>query len=190
MFAPCCSCSHPPSSAFLTPSPSLLPPAQTDCPDFQTEKAISMPPAGVGGSEVCVEVTYEPCQLGESRATLRLSGPPGGEYSIPLFGLALPPKPQGPFLVKTGGSTSIPFKNVFLQPTAFTYSVENPAFAVRATGTLRPKKTIFMAVSFEGSPGGGRTPVSSRLVVSCPRAAGVGSGVSWVYYLRGLPTDK
>uniref|UniRef100_A0A8C3CDK8 HYDIN protein n=1 Tax=Cairina moschata TaxID=8855 RepID=A0A8C3CDK8_CAIMO len=163
---------------------------QTDCPDFQTEKAISMPPAGVGGSEVCVEVTYEPCQLGESRATLRLSGPPGGEYSIPLFGLALPPKPQGPFLVKTGGSTSIPFKNVFLQPTAFTYSVENPAFAVRATGTLRPKKTIFMAVSFEGSPGGGRTPVSSRLVVSCPRAAGVGSGVSWVYYLRGLPTDK
>ncbi|XP_032051538.1 hydrocephalus-inducing protein homolog [Aythya fuligula] len=163
---------------------------QTDCPDFQTEKAISMPPAGAGGSEVCVEVTYEPCQLGESRATLRLSGPPGGDYSIPLFGLALPPKPQGPFLVKAGGSTSIPFKNVFLQPTAFTYSVENPAFAVRATGTLRPKKTIFMAVSFEGSPGGGRTPVSSRLVVSCPRAAGVGSGVSWVYYLRGLPTDK
>uniref|UniRef100_A0A8B9BFH4 HYDIN axonemal central pair apparatus protein n=1 Tax=Anser brachyrhynchus TaxID=132585 RepID=A0A8B9BFH4_9AVES len=163
---------------------------QIDCPDFQTEKTISMPPACAGGSEVCVEVTYEPCQLGESRATLQLSGPPGGEYSIPLFGLALPPKPQGPFPIKAGSSTSIPFKNVFLQPTAFTYSVENPAFAVRATGTLRPKKTIFMAVSFEGSPGGGRTPVTSRLVVSCPRAAGVGPGVSWVYYLRGLPTDK
>ncbi|NXK55437.1 HYDIN protein, partial [Chauna torquata] len=163
---------------------------QTDCSDFQAEKTISMPPACVGGSEVSVEVTYEPCQLGESRATLQLSSPLGGEYSIPLFGLALPPKPQGPFHVKAGSSTSIPFKNIFLQPTAFRYSVENPAFSVRATETLRPKKTIFMTVSFEGSPAGGKAPVSSRLVVSCARAAGLGPGVCWVYYLRGLPLEK
>ncbi|XP_046781642.1 hydrocephalus-inducing protein homolog isoform X3 [Gallus gallus] len=163
---------------------------QTDCADFQTEKTISMPPACLGGSEVSVEVTYEPCQLGESRATLQLLGPPGGEYSIPLFGLALPPRPQGPFLIKAGGSTSIPFKNIFPQPTAFRYNVENPAFAVRATETLRPKKTIFMAVSFEGSPDGTKTPVSSRLVVSCARADGLGAGISWVFYLRGLPLEK
>jgi len=149
-----------------------------------------MPPACLGGSEVSVEVTYEPCQLGESRATLQLLGPPGGEYSIPLFGLALPPRPQGPFLIKAGGSTSIPFKNIFPQPTAFRYNVENPAFAVRATETLRPKKTIFMAVSFEGSPDGTKTPVSSRLVVSCARADGLGAGISWVFYLRGLPLEK
>ncbi|NXI70129.1 HYDIN protein, partial [Anseranas semipalmata] len=163
---------------------------QTDCTDFQTEKTISMPPACVGGSEVSVEVTYEPCQLGESRATLQLSSPGSGDYSIPLFGLALPPKPQGPFPIKAGCSTSIPFKNIFLQPTAFTYTVENPAFAIRAPETLRPKKTIFMAVSFEGSPAGSRTPVTSRLVVSCARAAGQGPGVCWVYYLRGLPLEK
>ncbi|XP_046781643.1 hydrocephalus-inducing protein homolog isoform X4 [Gallus gallus] len=119
-----------------------------------------------------------------------ISMPPGGEYSIPLFGLALPPRPQGPFLIKAGGSTSIPFKNIFPQPTAFRYNVENPAFAVRATETLRPKKTIFMAVSFEGSPDGTKTPVSSRLVVSCARADGLGAGISWVFYLRGLPLEK
>ncbi|XP_072202948.1 hydrocephalus-inducing protein homolog [Excalfactoria chinensis] len=163
---------------------------QTDCADFQTEKTITMPPAGLGGSEVSVEVIYEPCQLGESRATLQLLGPPGGEYSIPLFGLALPPKPQGPFLIKAGGSTTIPFKNIFPQPTAFRYIVENPAFTVRATENLRPKKTVFMAVSFEGSPDGTKTPVSSRLVVSCARADGLGAGISWVFYLRGLPLEK
>uniref|UniRef100_A0A8C3KHX2 HYDIN axonemal central pair apparatus protein n=1 Tax=Calidris pygmaea TaxID=425635 RepID=A0A8C3KHX2_9CHAR len=157
---------------------------QTNCADFQTEKTISLAPASPGGSEVSVEVTYEPCQLGEARATLQLSSPLGGEYSIPLFGLALPPKPQGPFLIKAGGTTTIPFKNVFLQPTAFSYTVEHPAFAVKAPESLRPKKTTFITVSFEGGP----VPVTSKMVVSCPGAGG--SGVSWVYYLRGLPPQK
>lgn len=161
---------------------SLLSPVQTNCADFQTEKNISAAPASPGGSEVSLEVTYEPCQLGEARATLQLSSPLGGEYSIPLFGLALPPKPQGPFLIKAGATTSIPFKNVFLQPTAFQYTLEHPAFAVRAPESLRPKKTAFLAVSFEGGP----APVTSKMVVSCPG----GGGVSWVYYLKGLPAHK
>ncbi|NXT36809.1 HYDIN protein, partial [Pelecanoides urinatrix] len=157
---------------------------QTNCADFQTEKTISMAPASPGGSEVSVEVTYEPCQLGEARATLQLSSPLGGAYSIPLFGLALPPKPQGPFPVKAGGTTSIPFKNVFLQPTAFQYAVEHPAFAVRGPESLRSKKTAFITVSFEGGP----APVTTKMEVSCP--GGGGAGVCWVYYLRGLPPPK
>ncbi|NXT87516.1 HYDIN protein, partial [Anhinga rufa] len=159
---------------------------QTNCADFQTEKTISAAPAGPGGSELGVEVTYEPCQLGEARATLQLSSPLGGEYSVPLFGLALPPKPQGPFPVKAGATTSIPFKNIFLQPTAFQYTVEHPAFTVRGPESLRPKKATFITVSFEG----GAVPVASRMVVSCPRAAGGAAGVSWVYYLRGVPPHK
>ncbi|XP_067158936.1 hydrocephalus-inducing protein homolog [Apteryx mantelli] len=158
---------------------------QMDCADFQTEKTISVTPACVGGSEVCVEVTYEPCQLGESRATLLLSSPLGGEYKIPLFGLSVPPKPQGPFQIKAGCSTSIPFKNVFLQHMTFRYNVENPAFTVRATENLRSKKNIFITVSFEGSPAGSKAPVTSKLVVSC-----VGADVSWVYYLRGITPEK
>ncbi|XP_062442830.1 hydrocephalus-inducing protein homolog [Rhea pennata] len=163
---------------------------QSDCADFQTEKTISVAPACVGGSEVGVEVTYEPCQLGESRATLLLSSPLSGEYSIPLFGLSIPPKPQGPFQIKAGCSTSIPFKNVFLQHMTFRYDVENPAFTVRATENLRSKKNIFITVSFEGSPAGSKAPVTSKLVVSCARAAGLGADVSWVYYLRGITPEK
>ncbi|XP_009881567.1 PREDICTED: hydrocephalus-inducing protein homolog [Charadrius vociferus] len=155
---------------------------QTNCADFQVEKTISVAPASPGGSEVSLEVTYEPCQLGEARATLQLSSPLGGEYSIPLFSLALPPKPQGPFLIKAGATTSIPFKNIFLQPTAFQYTLEHPAFAVKAPESLRSKKTTFIAVSFEGGP----APVTTKMVVSCPG----GAGVSWVYYLKGLPAHK
>ncbi|NXG68880.1 HYDIN protein, partial [Baryphthengus martii] len=154
---------------------------QTNCPDFQMEKTISVGPAGPGGSEVSVEVTYEPCQLGEARSTLQLSSPLGGEFSIPLFGLALPPKPQGPFLIKAGGATSIPFKNIFLQPTAFQYMVEHPAFAVRAPESLHPKKTTFLSVSFQGEG-----PITTKMVVSCPG----GASVSWVYYLKGLPAPR
>ncbi|NXL46323.1 HYDIN protein, partial [Podilymbus podiceps] len=159
---------------------------QTNCDDFQTEKTITMAPASPGGSEVNLEVTYEPCQLGEVRATLQLSSPTGGEYSIPLFGLALPPKPQGPFLIKAGSTASIPFKNIFLQPMAFQCTVEHPAFTVRAPESLRSKKTAFITVSFEGDPAAGGAPITSKMVVSCPG----GAGVSWVYYLRGLPSPK
>ncbi|NXE09199.1 HYDIN protein, partial [Lophotis ruficrista] len=159
---------------------------QTNCADFQTEKTITVAPASPGGSEVSLEVTYEPCQLGEARATLQLSSPLGGEYNIPLFGLALPPKPQGPFSIKAGGTTSIPFKNIFLQTMAFQYRVEHPAFTVRAPQSFRAKKAACIAVSFEGSADAGRAPVTTKMVVTCPG----GPGVSWVYYLRGLPPPK
>ncbi|NWS72026.1 HYDIN protein, partial [Crotophaga sulcirostris] len=159
---------------------------QTNRADFQTEKTITMAPASPGGSEVGVEVTYEPCQLGEARATLKLSSSIGGEYSIPLIGLALPPKPQGPFSINAGGTISIPFKNVFLQSTTFQYTVEHPAFTIRAPESLCAKMTTLITISFEGGP----APVTTKMVV-CPRAASAGRvGISWVYYLQGLPSHN
>ncbi|XP_074864560.1 hydrocephalus-inducing protein homolog isoform X2 [Carettochelys insculpta] len=164
--------------------------SKIDCSDFHTDKIINAPPGSQGGTEVSVDVTYEPCQLGESRATLILSSPIGGEYNIPLFGVSVPPKPQGPFQIKAGSSTAIPFKNVFLQHTAFTYNVENPGFTVKAAETIRSKKSIFITVSFDGNPTGSKMPITSKLVVSCARASGMGAGISWVYYLKGITPEK
>ncbi|KAM8983080.1 hydrocephalus-inducing protein-like isoform 2-T2 [Ara ararauna] len=152
---------------------------QTDCADFQTAKSISAAPASSGGSDLNVEVTFEPCHLGEAKTTLQLSSALGGQYCIPLIGLALPPEPQGPFLIPAGGTTSISFRNVFPKSTAFQYTVKHPAFAVRAPGMLRAKSSTTITVSFTG----GRAPVTSRLVVSCP-------GGSWIYHLRGLPSTR
>ncbi|XP_033920410.1 hydrocephalus-inducing protein-like [Melopsittacus undulatus] len=152
---------------------------QTDCADFQTAKSISAAPASAGGSDLSVEVTFEPCHLGEAKATLQLSSALGGQYCIPLIGLALPPEAQGPFLIPAGGTTSISFRNVFRKATAFQYAVKHPGFTVRAPEVLRAKSSTTITVSFAGGP----APVTSRLVVSCP-------GGSWIYHLRGLPSPR
>ncbi len=63
-------------------------------PDFKVDKAVAAAPASSSGTEVVVEVTYEPSRIGESRDTLTVSSTSGGDYTFPLFGTAMPPKPQ------------------------------------------------------------------------------------------------
>ncbi|KAJ8247379.1 hypothetical protein GJAV_G00245710 [Gymnothorax javanicus] len=162
---------------------------KTDSPDFTTERTVAAAAGLQGGTEVSVEVCFEPWQLGESRALLTLSSNLGGEYLIPLQGSCCPPKPQGPFSVRAGSTISIPFKNIFPQPTAFAFQADNPAFSVKGTDAIRPKKTHNILVSFEGPPPGSQGPCSGKLTVSSPRSEGHGQGVSWVYYLKGLSSE-
>ncbi|XP_070307131.1 hydrocephalus-inducing protein homolog isoform X1 [Odocoileus virginianus] len=159
---------------------------RTDCPDFHTEKIIYAAPGAQGGTEVSVEVYFEPSHLGESKGSLSLSSLAGGEYTIPLFGVALPPKPQGPFLIRAGYSIAIPFKNVFYRPVTFSYIVENTAFSIRAMDSVKPKKVNNITVYFEGNPSGSKTPVTSKLIVACPPDEGSDTGIKWVYYLKGI----
>ncbi|CAI9616597.1 unnamed protein product, partial [Staurois parvus] len=163
---------------------------KVDNTDFHVDKLVMAAPGSQGGSEVSVEVTYEPIQLGESRAILFISSPLGGDYTIPLFGSSLAPKPQGPIQVRSGSNISIPFKNVFLQPTTFSFQTDPPAFAVKQCEAVRPKKTHQITVSYEAPPGGSKAPVAGRLVVSCPRATGTAQGIYWVYYLKGVASEK
>ncbi|XP_007442458.1 hydrocephalus-inducing protein homolog, partial [Python bivittatus] len=64
---------------------------KVDCPDFHVDKVVNAPAGSQAGTEVSVEVTFEPCQLGESRGTLLLSSAAGGDYAVPLSGTSLPP---------------------------------------------------------------------------------------------------
>ncbi|KAM8955232.1 hydrocephalus-inducing protein homolog [Lycaon pictus] len=159
---------------------------RTDCQDFHMEKVITAAPGAQGGTEVSVEVYFEPSHLGETKGILMLSSITGGEYTIPLFGVALPPKPQGPFLIRAGYSIVIPFKNIFYQTVNFSFMVENPAFSVRAVDSVRPKKINNITVYFEGNPSGSKTPITSKLIVSCPPSEGNETGIKWVYYLKGI----
>ncbi|XP_069312434.1 hydrocephalus-inducing protein homolog [Eulemur rufifrons] len=159
---------------------------RTDCADFHTERIVSAAPGAQGGTEVSVEVFFEPSHLGETKGTLSLSSIVGGEYVIPLFGVALPPKPQGPFLIRAGYNIIIPFKNVFHQVVTFSIIVENPAFTVRATDTVRAKKINNITVYFEGNPSGSKTPITTRLTVSCRPGEGSEAIIKWVYYLKGI----
>ena len=73
---------------------------------FECKPAVAAAPAGPEGSEVEVEVVFEPTAVGEGfRDVLVLSSPAGGEYECPVVGRCLPPKPQGPIdMVKVRGS--------------------------------------------------------------------------------------
>jgi hydrocephalus-inducing protein len=67
---------------------------QVDNSDFHVDKTVVAAPGSSSGTEVAMEVTYEPSHIGESRGVLTVSSPVGGEYTFPLFGTCIAPKPQ------------------------------------------------------------------------------------------------
>ncbi|XP_072551301.1 hydrocephalus-inducing protein homolog [Salminus brasiliensis] len=163
---------------------------KTDCPDFIVEKTITAAAGLQTGSDVTVEVYFEPSQLGEVRGLLTVSSSSGGDYVFPLYGTCTPPKAQGPLTVRAGSNVSISFKNVFSQATAFSFQVDNPAFTVKGVDTIRSKKSHNILVSFEGPPAGSKTPCTGKLTISSPRTEGHGQSLSWVYYLKGICPEQ
>lgn len=142
------------------------------------------------GTDVSVEVYFEPCQLGEVRGLLTVSSSTGGDYVFPLYGTCTPPKAQGPMVIRAGSSISIPFKNVFMETTAFTCQVDNPAFIIKGMDSLRSKKTHQILVNFESPQSSSKIPCTGKLVISSPRTEGQGQGLFWVYYLKGISPEQ
>nr|XP_020443912.1 hydrocephalus-inducing protein-like isoform X2 [Monopterus albus] len=159
---------------------------KTDCLDFTVDKSVSASPGFQAGSEASVEVCFEPHQLGEVRGQLSLSSAIGGEYIFPLHGICQPPKAQGPFSIRAGRNITIPFKNVFLQTTAFSFQVDNPCFTIKGVDTILSKKTQNILVSFEAPAGGSPGPWFGKLIISSQRSEGHPKPCSWVYYLKGV----
>ncbi|XP_077975805.1 hydrocephalus-inducing protein homolog isoform X2 [Styela clava] len=162
-----------------------------DNSEYSCEKTLTSAPASSGsGTEVVLDVLFEPVILGESRATLTVSSSVGGEYIFPLIGRCTPPRPQGPFVVRAKSSVSVPFKNVFPTTTVFTFQVDNPLFSVKPGEPIRSKKTHNISVTFDGGPTPGRA-VTAKLTISCVRSAGSGSGtnLSWIFYLKGITPE-
>lgn len=94
---------------------------------------------------------------------------------------------QGPFTVKAGSTTSITFRNVFPQTTAFTFQVDNPLFHIAKSGeNVRARKEHRIVVGFDGNDGSSKATVMGKLVVSCARSAGDLANTQWVYYLKGM----
>ncbi|KAM9854716.1 hydrocephalus-inducing protein homolog [Aulostomus maculatus] len=97
---------------------------ETDNPAFSVEKTVGASPGFEAGSQVSMEVCFEPHQLGEERGQLCLSSTHGGDYIFPLHGICHPPKAQGPFSIKATRTIAIPFTNVFLETAALSYMVK------------------------------------------------------------------
>ncbi|XP_068458365.1 hydrocephalus-inducing protein homolog isoform X2 [Clinocottus analis] len=157
---------------------------KTDCSDFTVSKAKPQV-----GSELSMEVSFEPHQLGEVTGQLSVSSANGGDYIFPLNGICLPPKAQGPLSIRAGRNVSIPFKNVLLQATTFSYKVDNPCFTVKEMDTINSKKTQHILVSLEAPSGGSPGPWFGKLTISNQRSEVHSKSYSWVYYLRGHRSD-
>lgn len=161
--------------------------SKIDSTDFLVEKTVNAASAASSGSEVNVDVTFEPSRLGDFQANLSVSSTVGGEYTFPLIGHCLPPKPQGPFTIKAGGTTSILFKNILTQTTSFTFHVDSPAFSVKSGETIRAKKNHHIVVGFDGNQGDSKAVRMGRLLVSCPRMRDDGgNSLVWTFYLKGV----
>ncbi|XP_074533739.1 hydrocephalus-inducing protein homolog [Halichoeres trimaculatus] len=159
----------------------------TDCPAFTGDESVSASPGSQAGSEASVEVCFEPHQLGEVRGQLSLSSGSGGEYFFPLHGTCLPPKPQGPFIIRAGRNITIPFKNVFLQTTGFSFQVDNPSFNVKGVESIPSKKTFNVLISLDAASAG---PWFGKLTISSQRSEGHKTPCSWVYYLKGYRPES
>ena len=128
------------------------------------------------GTEVEVEVTFEPDVIGESNAKLIVSSETGGSYSCILNGHGLAPRPQGPFEVT--GSYTIDFKNPFSDPKSFTVAVDNKAFStVESLPDVPGRSSAPISVSYSG---GGSGAVQAKLTVVCEDFP------PWLYYLKGV----
>eukprot|EP00698_Gefionella_okellyi_P022526 TRINITY_DN7486_c0_g1_i1.p1 TRINITY_DN7486_c0_g1~~TRINITY_DN7486_c0_g1_i1.p1 ORF type:complete len:4186 (-),score=1237.39 TRINITY_DN7486_c0_g1_i1:99-12656(-) len=149
---------------------------------FAVDPKLSANPAtSDAGIEVEVTITYEPYEMGESKDTLKITSPAAGEYIIPLHGVCVQPKPQGPFVVKSGGSIQIPFKNVFNAQKEYKITVDNANFVVKDKESAAPKKPIPIAVTFKPTPeaAAAKTEVTGKLTVTS------GDLPPWVFYLKG-----
>ncbi|XP_072290521.1 hydrocephalus-inducing protein homolog [Eucyclogobius newberryi] len=160
---------------------------KTDYPDFLIDKSVT----GVAGfQEASVVVCFEPLQLGEVSALLTLSSAAGGEYTFPLHGVCQPPKPQGPYSISMGKPLAIAFRNVFLQTTAFSYQVNNPAFKVKAQDVIVTKKSANVLVSLDPPPKGGPGPWFGKLTISSKPSEVHTKPYSWVFFLKGCRTPS
>ena len=151
------------------------------------DKSIAAAPSQApSGIEVSFEITFEPSSLNDTRANLVLSSASGGDYIIPLTGTCLPPKPQGPFLVKATSNTNITFKNVFASTLTFSFAIDNPLFHVsKSTESIKAHQVHKIVVGFDGNDSPNKADVMAKLVVTAPKSAGVNNNVQWIYYLKG-----
>ncbi|XP_075242911.1 hydrocephalus-inducing protein-like isoform X4 [Convolutriloba macropyga] len=154
--------------------------------DFTVEKTISAAAGSVTGSEVPFDVTYEPSAVGDFKAMLEVSSTTAGDFQIPLFASCLPPKPQGPYVIKANSSTAILFKNVFNQPVNFYMTTDNKCFSVKDSDTIRAKKSHSIMVYYEGNPDGSKNAKMGKLKVYCPRELTNGENIVWIFYLKGV----
>lgn len=139
------------------------------------------------GTEVTVDMLYEPSTVGDDRQTIEIVSQTAGVYIFPIVGTCLPPRRQGPFAVRTNQTTPITFKNVFNEAMTINVSTDSPCFVVsKTTETIPPKKVISIGVQHRWDEER-RDAYASKLTIS---GVHKGETISWIYYLKLATADQ
>nr|XP_020460106.1 hydrocephalus-inducing protein-like [Monopterus albus] len=85
---------------------------------------------------------------------------------------------------RTGCNITVPFKNMFLQTTAFSFQVNNLCFTIKGMDTIVSKMTE--NILSEAPAGDFPGPWFGKLIISSQRSEGHPKPCSWVYYLKGV----
>ena len=84
----------------------------SDTKNFEVESSVKAEPAPDDrGIEVAVELVFSPSAVGEFPCELIVASATAGTYKVAMYGHSIAPQPQGPHIVKAGGSVKIDFQN-------------------------------------------------------------------------------
>jgi len=130
------------------------------------------------GKEYAINITYDPCSLGDCAAILLITNPEGVEYTCLLYGHASAPQPSGPFKIMNGKTLPIDFTNPLLEKADVNVRFDNACFTLQGKppGTVEPRKKISIVVKFDYNAS---NPMQGRMIIT---AKGL---PPWSYYLTG-----
>jgi len=132
------------------------------------------------GSEVAVEVKFEPQGLGEVKDVLRVESPDGGVYLCALYGTCDPPRPQGPYVVTDDAKgISIEYRNVFDNVRNFRFVTDSPNFTMNGNRAQQIKLDAHKStsVTIKSNATNGAT---GKLLVTCVEEPNL---PPWTFYI-------
>lgn len=107
--------------------------------DFLLENPILKVPAtdSFEGTDVTMNIRFEPSSIMESMALLTIASNEGGEYTSILIGHSLAPQPKGPHKVGGAKPPPIEFKNPFFEACEFIIRTDNPSFTISVKSPMK-----------------------------------------------------
>eukprot|EP00796_Vickermania_ingenoplastis_P005935 gene5935-4245_t len=140
------------------------------------------------GQEIVTEFIYEPQVKGNMKEVIEFTSVVGGTYTFPITAVCTDPQRQGPFTMRPGQNTPVPFKNVFAEPVSISATTDTPHFIVtKKSESVAAKKTVNIIVQCKlDDP---NSVVRGKLLISCI-PPGEKKPLEWVYYLEGGSMDN
>ncbi|KAI3385976.1 hypothetical protein SNEBB_004504 [Seison nebaliae] len=159
-------------------------------------------PAGTFGTTISLDVVYEPTYVTSSskgdnvhQSTLIIQSASGGQYKFPLVGQCVHPTPQGPFIIPSGQSIPITFRNIYPEVVIFSFTVDHPSFHIsKKVEKLKPKQSYRCIVTFDDMKKKMKTDVMAKMIIAptnlTESSQGKERNTEWIYYLHGKAANK